>query len=388
MKILKYLFPVVLFFIFTSCSENKHAIQVGPKGVVQDSIFIDDRYHLEIAIPAGWEVDDTSKYDKRTILRLNHDEHNSFVFASEPLLPAQHFEDYLDVKYQLIKSRSKLANMFGTRSTITDLGRYTEEINGIEFNLIEHRYRKDNVKGILMSGQYYLQTERDLITFSKIGDIEITKELNPSINAVNFASLPPADDSQVTIDRDYYKKGRKSTDNEGFFNLHDYGAKMPVPKAYTIKRNVYADGWATRIEKDSDNHIAITERLIDEGLSFDEYISETIKKLNTSNDGINIKLKSKKIHGEEYSYFKINIAEIVKHNMESAKEKYIKENSKEEYDKNYKETMKTQKGKGVYVFMRKLNNKEFLNVELTYNSKESQDELMEIIDEAKSLKHQ
>ena len=296
MKGLNYLIPILLFF--SSCSGDNSTLQIGPRGVVEDDVFTDDRYGLEFTIPEGWAVDDTSQYDMNTILRLNRDENNAFVFASEPLFPAQHFEDFFNERYQLIKSRSGLFSLFGARDMNT-LGKYTVDINDVAFNSIYYRYRKEDVKEQLEHVQYFLQTGRDVISMRTTGDANALVQFGPSIEKVNFASLPPADDSQVTIDRAYYQEGVKSPDSDGYYSLYEYALKIPISEDYNIKRNLYTDGWSTRMEKDDQNHIVVTERLIDEGLSFDAHIEKAVEEMNTSFGKKVLKLKSRKIHGKK-----------------------------------------------------------------------------------------
>jgi len=384
MKALKYLTAILFFFLFTACSEDKDVVQIGPRGVVENDVFTDDRYGLELAIPEGWEVDDTSKYGKNTILRLNHGENNNFIFASEPLLPAQHFKDYFGEKYQLEKSRSSLASIFGVNSN--NLATKTVDINDVEFYLLNYRYKKEGVKGKLMYAQYFLQTGRDVITIRTTGEVKMIDELKLAMEGASFASLPPADDSQVTIDRAYYQKGKKSADAEGFFSLHDYVIKMPIPENYSIERNIYADGWSTKFEKDNQNHIVVTEKFINKGLSFEKHIENAIKEINTSVDKKIVKLKSRKIDDQKYKYFNMSKAVFAGLMMEKYKEEFIKKNSKEEYDKEYEKVMEAEKESGFVVFVRDLNDGEFLNIELTYTNKESQNELMEMIEGIISLK--
>ena len=381
-KGLNYLIAVLLFLLFTSCSEDKDILQIGPRGVVEDDVFTDDRYGLEFTLLEGWEVDDTSQYDMNTILRLTWDENNAFVFASEPLLPAQHFEDYFEERYQLVKSRSSLTSLFGGHSR-SGLGKYTIEVSDVEFHSIYYKYNKEDIKGEYI--HYYLQTGRDVILMKTTGEAKVIKELASFVEKIDFASLPPADDSQVTIDRAYYQKGIKSTDSDGYYSLHEYGIKMPIPKNYKIERNIYADGWSTRMEKDAQNHIVVTERLIDEGLSFDLHIKNAIEKMNTTFGKKVIKLKSRKIQGKKYDYFNVNKAIVTGLAMETFKEEFIKEKGKEKYDKEYEEMNKAEKGNGVVVFMRELSDRDFLNIELTYSNEESQSELMEIIDGIRPL---
>lgn len=387
MKVLNSIIAILLVSIFSSCSGDQHTLQIGPRGTVEDDAFTDDRYGLEFTLPEGWEVDDTSQYDIKTILRLNRGENNTFEFASEPLLPAQHFEDYFNERYQLVKSRSGLASLFGARS-MSNLGKYTNEINGLEFYLFAYLFKKEDVKEKRVSRNYYLQTGRDVINIRTTGEIETIKELGPFLEKIDFASLPPADDSQVTIDRAYYQEGIKSPDSDGYYSLYEYGLKMPIPENYKIERNIYADGWSTRMEKDDQNHIVVTERLIDEGLSYEVFIRNTVKEMNTSFGKKIMKLKSRKIHSEKYDYFNLDKAIIAGLTMEAFKEEFIKEKGKEEYDKEYEKIIKAEKGAGIVVFMRELNDGEFLNIELTYSNEESQSELMKIIREATSIINQ
>jgi hypothetical protein len=384
MKVLNYLIVFLLMLFFSSCSEDNPTFQIGPRGVVENDVFTDDRHGLKLTIPEGWEVDDTSQYDMNTILRLNHDENNTFTFTSEPLLPAQHFEDYFEERYKLIKSRSGLFSLFGARN-MSGLGKYTIDINDVGFHSIYFQYKKKEVKEKLENIRYYLQTGRDVISMKTKGTPKIISKLGSYFEKVDFASLPPADDSQVTIDRAYYQEGIKSTDSDGYYNLHEYGIKLPIPKNYSIRRNLYADGWSTRMEKDEQNHIVVTERLIDKGLSYDVSIEKNIKKMSTSFGEKIIQLKSKKINGKKYDYFNVNMAIVAGLTMEAFKEEFIKENSKEKYDKEYEETIRAKKDAGIVVFMRELNNGEFLNIELTYADEESRGELMEKIEEMRPL---
>ncbi|MFT5766150.1 MAG: hypothetical protein ACI8X3_003589, partial [Saprospiraceae bacterium] len=184
------------------------------------------------------------------------------------------------------------------------------------------------------------------------------------------------------------QEGIKSPDSDGYYSLYEYGLKMPIPENYKIERNIYADGWSTRMEKDDQNHIVVTERLIDEGLSYEVFIRNTVKEMNTSFGKKIMKLKSRKIHSEKYDYFNLDKAIIAGLTMEAFKEEFIKEKGKEEYDKEYEKIIKTEKGAGIVVFMRELNDGEFLNIELTYSNEESQSELMKIIREATSIINQ
>ena len=77
-----------------------------------------------------------------------------------------------------------------------------------------------------------------------------------------------------------------------------------------------------------------------------------------------LKLKSRKIHGKKYDYFNVDKAIIAGLTMEGFKEEFIKEYGKEKYDKEYEEVIKAEKEAGVVVFMRELNNGQFLNIEL------------------------
>ena len=245
---IKELIYPILCVALISCSNDKSKVHIGPRGIVTNDVFIDDRFGLELIIPDGWEVDDTSWYDSNTIVRLNRDQNNFFVFASESLLPAQSFEDFFDERYQLAKLTNGLISLFGSNST-NDVRQYSININKLEFHFIAYLFKKNGVKEELVMRKYFSQTGRDVISFTTSGENETLKEMVPSIENLNFDLLPPANDSQVVINTLYYKEGVKKTDKDGYYKMYDLGLKVSVPKDYAIEKNLYADGWSTEIKK-------------------------------------------------------------------------------------------------------------------------------------------
>ncbi|MEM6377450.1 MAG: hypothetical protein AAF705_04500 [Bacteroidota bacterium] len=366
-----------LIILVTACSTGENA---GPKGDLDNNVFTDEIFGLQLGIPETWQVNQSDAYDEQTILRLKRDELTDFEIKIQPLLPAQHFEDFMSERLRLVKSRSSLFSAFGIKS-VRNVKKIITEINGTPFHLLVFNYKRKDAEEEMVQAQFYRQTGRDVISFITNGRANEGKDpIGDSIDAIDFSLLPPADDSQVKIDRDYYQEGIKSTDKDGYFSLYEYDMIFLLPEEYTIRRNLYADGWSTRLEKDEDNHIVITQRVIDPDNTYNDQIRSTIKGLNESFGKQLVNLKSRVIDAKEYDYFSLRKIDISRSSLEAYKEEFISEFGTEAYEKEYEKTSQIPKGAGVMLFTRPVSDYGFLNMELTYTSRDNQEEFLKIVD--------
>ncbi|MEO0687005.1 MAG: hypothetical protein AAFY76_18655, partial [Cyanobacteria bacterium J06649_11] len=176
-----------LIILVTACSSGKNT---GPKGDLDNNVFTDEIFGLQLGIPETWQVNKSDAYDEQTILRLKRDELTDFEIKIQPLLPAQHFEDFMSERLRLVKSRSSLFSAFGIKS-IRNVKKIITEINGTPFHLLVFNYKRKDAEEEMVQAQFYRQTGRDVISFITNGRANEGRDpIGDSIDAIDFSLLP------------------------------------------------------------------------------------------------------------------------------------------------------------------------------------------------------
>lgn len=172
---------ILLFSLFASCSGT----QIGPRGVINDNVFTDEKHNLEFSIPEGWEIDVNGEYEKNTIFRMTKYGEGLIEFASTPLSSSQSFEDYYNEEYNAIILKNQLLN------SVSFVGNNKVEIDDVNFRLISFDYNNKGIK--LTLKKYYAQAGRDVITIEFRGIKKATKEVSLFLGTLDLSPITPAE---------------------------------------------------------------------------------------------------------------------------------------------------------------------------------------------------
>ena len=131
--------------------------------------------------------------------------------------------------------------------------------------------------------------------------------------------------------------------------------------------------------KKNKNTIVVTTKYIEDDMSYDEYFESVVEVVNSTAGRKVVKRENVRINGSKYDFVQLNEGELVRYAFEANSEEFINTHGQEKYDEEYREIVESKMGTGSTLFMRELENKRILNIELNHITEKGRLELMKII---------